>query len=359
MDDKTLIELIALTRLYPASVRKVKELIAHYGSVHAAVAEPGVPGTKEALRAGEQELAFIHQHHVQTYYYEDASYPTRLKQCSDCPVLLYASGHVSMEGGHMLSVVGTRSATEYGKDLTRRIVLDMAAAVPDLTIVSGLAYGIDVAAHRAAIEAGIPTLIVPAHGLDRIYPAVHRPVAVAAIEKGGIVTEYPSGTTPVQGNFVARNRIVAGLSDAVLVVESKSRGGALITASMANDYDREVLAVPGRPSDTCSEGCNRLIRDNKAHLVSGAEDILNLLMWSELPKSSRAVQTSMVEMSVALSETGKRLLELLRTAPDGIHINNLVMETGLTYQDVAAELMTMELESVVRSLPGGVYRTLC
>ncbi|MBR1480523.1 MAG: DNA-processing protein DprA [Paludibacteraceae bacterium] len=359
MDDKTLSELIALTRLYPGAPRKVKEVLEHYGSAHEALGHSELPNTEEALRAGEKEVEFVHRHRVRTWFYQDDAYPTRLRQCSDCPVLLYTSGHVEMDGGHMLSIVGTRAATEGGKELTRRIVLELAAAVPDLTIVSGLAYGIDVAAHRAAIEAGIPTLIVPAHGLDRIYPSVHRPVAVAALEHGGIVTEYPSGTTPLQGNFVARNRIVAGLSDAVLVVESKARGGALITASMANDYDREVLAVPGRPSDMCSEGCNRLIRDNKAHLVGSAEDILSVLMWSETPQRAHAVQTSLVEMSMSLSETGRRLLELLRTAPDGIHINNIVMETGLSYQDVAAELMTMELESLVRSLPGGVYRTLC
>jgi DNA processing protein len=233
-------------------------------------------------------------------------------------------------------------------------VLDLANQVPDLTIVSGLAYGIDVVAHRAAIEAGIPTIIVPAHGLDRIYPAVHRNVAVQSLDRGGIVTEYTCGTEPERFNFVARNRIVAGLADAVVVVESKRRGGSLITADMAVDYGREVFALPGRVEDECSAGCNDLIKRNKAHMIEYAEDLIKDMQWESNNHTPR--QTQIVELLCDLSETQQRLYELLRDAEEGMHVNQLVMETQLAYNVVVAELVMMELQDVVKSMPGGMWR---
>jgi DNA processing protein len=233
-------------------------------------------------------------------------------------------------------------------------VLDLAAQVPDLTIVSGLAYGIDVAAHRAAIEAGIPTIIVPAHGLDRIYPAVHRNVAVQSLDKGGIVTEYTCGTEPERFNFVARNRIVAGLADAVVIVESKRKGGSLITADMAMDYGRDVFALPGRVEDECSAGCNDLIKRNKAHLIEHAEDLIKNMQWEK--QTAQAIQTQMVELLHNLSEPQQKLYDLLREAEEGLHINQLVMETQIGYNIVSAELVMMELQDVVKSMPGGMWR---
>jgi DNA processing protein len=232
--------------------------------------------------------------------------------------------------------------------------LDLAAQVPDLTIVSGLAYGIDVVAHRAAIEAGIPTIIVPAHGLDRIYPAVHRNVAVQALDKGGIVTEYTCGTEPERFNFVARNRIIAGLADAVVVVESKRKGGSLITADMAVDYGRDVFALPGRVEDECSAGCNDLIKRNKAHLIEHTEDLIKNMQWEK--QTAQAIQTQMVELLHNLSESQQKLYDLLREAEEGLHINQLVMETQIGYNIVSAELVMMELQDVVKSMPGGMWR---
>ena len=254
----------------------------------------------------------------------------------------------------MVSVVGTRMPSERGKDWCRRLVLDLAAQVPDLTIVSGLAYGIDVVAHKAAIEAGIPTIIVPAHGLDRIYPAVHRNVAVQALDKGGIATEYTCGTEPERFNFVARNRIVAGLSDAVVIVESKRKGGSLITADMAVDYGRDVFALPGRVDDECSAGCNDLIKRNKAHLIESAEDLIKNMQWEK--QTPQGVQTQMVELLYNLSEPQQKLYELLCEAEEGLHINQLVMETQIGYNIVSAELVMMELQDVVKSMPGGMWR---
>jgi DNA processing protein len=233
-------------------------------------------------------------------------------------------------------------------------VLDLAAKVPDLTIISGLAYGIDVTAHRAAIEAGIPTIIIPAHGLDRIYPSVHRQVAVQALDNGGILTEYSCGTEPERFNFVARNRIVAGLADALVVVESKQKGGSLITADMAVDYGRDVFAMPGRPDDECSAGCNDLIKHNKAQLIEGAEDLIAAMQWQVETKQPK--QTTMVELMVELTATQRQLIDLLREAEEGLHINQLVMETQLAYNLVASELVMLELDDVVKSMPGGMWR---
>ena len=204
------------------------------------------------------------------------------------------------------------------------------------------------------MEAGIPTVIIPAHGLDRIYPSVHRQVAVQALDKGGILTEYACGTEPERFNFVARNRIVAGLADAVVVVESKSKGGSLITADMAIDYGRDVFALPGRSDDECSAGCNDLIKRNRAQLIENADDLIAAMQWEEVKRE--AVQTTMVEMLVDLSPTQEQLVALLREAEEGLHINQIVMETQMSYGAVSADLVMLELEDIVKSMPGGMWR---
>ena len=270
---------IALTWANRTRPRQVRALLDRHGSATEVVARYGEMVNQQAMEHARKELDFIEKHEIGTYFYKDTNYPYRLASCVDAPIILYTKGNVNLDNKHMLSVVGTRMPTERGKDWCRRLVLDLAAQVPDLTIVSGLAYGIDVVAHRAAIEAGIPTIIVPAHGLDRIYPAVHRQVAVQSLDKGGIATEYTCGTEPERFNFVARNRIVAGLSDAVVIVESKRKGGSLITADMAVDYGRDVFALPGRVEDECSAGCNDLIKRNKAHLIEHAEDLIKNMQW--------------------------------------------------------------------------------
>jgi DNA processing protein len=306
------------------------------------------------MEHARKELDFIEKHHIGTYFYKDENYPYRLAQCVDAPLILYTKGNVNMNAKHMVSVVGTRMPSERGKDWCRHLVLDLAKQVPNLTIVSGLAYGIDVVAHKAAMEADIPTIIVPAHGLDRIYPAVHRNVAVQALDKGGIVTEYTCGTEPERFNFVARNRIVAGLSDAVVVVESKKKGGSLITADMAVDYGRDVFAIPGRVDDECSAGCNDLIKRNKAQMIENAEDLIKSMQWEYEEK--RSTQTTMVQLLCDLSESQQRLYDLLQEAEEGLHVNQLVLETQMGYNIVAAELVMMELQDIVKSMPGGMWR---
>jgi DNA processing protein len=345
---------IALTWANKTRPRQVRALLDRYGSATEVVSRFGEMVTHEAMEHARKELDFIEKHHIGTYFYKDENYPYRLAQCVDAPLILYTKGNVNMNAKHMVSVVGTRMPSERGKDWCRHLVLDLAKQVPNLTIVSGLAYGIDVVAHKAAMEADIPTIIVPAHGLDRIYPAVHRNVAVQALDKGGIVTEYTCGTEPERFNFVARNRIVAGLSDAVVVVESKKKGGSLITADMAVDYGRDVFAIPGRVDDECSAGCNDLIKRNKAQMIENAEDLIKSMQWEYEEK--RSTQTTMVQLLCDLSESQQRLYNLLQEAEEGLHVNQLVLETQMGYNIVVAELVMMELQDIVKSMPGGMWR---
>lgn len=345
---------IALTWGNRTRQRQLRQVLDHYATATEAAARHPEMVSIEGLDHAKKELEFIEKHSIELYYYKDANYPYRLQQCVDAPLLLYAKGNIDVNQQHMVSVVGTRMPSERGKDWCRRFVLDLAKKVPHLTIVSGLAYGIDVTAHRAAIEAGIPTIIIPAHGLDRIYPSIHRPVAVQALNNGGILTEYTCGTEPERFNFVARNRIVAGLADALVVVESKQRGGSLITADMAVDYGREVFAVPGRADDVCSAGCNDLIKRNKAQLMECADDLIAAMQWQVEAKQPK--QTTMVEMLVELTTTQKQLVDLLQETEEGQHINQLVMETQLAYNAVVSDLVMLELQDVVKSMPGGMWR---
>lgn len=311
---------------------------------------------KENLARAEQEVEWIEEHGIKVWTLADENYPYRLRQCPDRPLLLYSKGNMHPSDGHIVSVVGTRQPTQRGKEMTENLVRQLHEQLESVTIVSGGAYGIDIAAHRAAIQCGIPTIIVPAHGLDRIYPYQHRPEAVAALERGGILTEFPSGTEPLAGYFVQRNRIVAGLADAVVVVESRERGGSLITAQMAVDYNRELFAFPGRPTDTSSAGCNKLIRCNKAALITSAEDLIDAMQWTRRNTSAQFVQTEIIGLRDDLTPLQQNLLTKLQEAEEGMHINLLVMETERPYSEVASDLMMLELQGLVRSLPGGIYR---
>lgn len=348
---------IALTDLYSERPRILREILQHYPDPVEAWERNQLPGKTASWQRAQQELAFISKHQIGTYFCLDPDYPQRLAQCADAPVLLYTKGNINFSDGHFVSVVGTRQASERGKQITRELVLGLADRLPKLTIVSGLAYGIDIAAHRAALEAGIPTLIIPAHGLDRIYPALHRPEAVRALENGGLVTEYMSGNTPERHHFVARNRIIAGLSDCTVVVESRARGGSLITASMAFDYSRQVFAVPGRISDDQSAGCNDLIRDQRAALLRSADDLIDAMLWAtdQRPVQAR-LQLETDESNLTAEQ--QRLLNLLREAEDGILVNDLAEETDIPYSDLITHLMALEMLRLVKSLPGGRFIAL-
>ena len=347
---------IAFSFLYRNRLRKSLALVDHYGSAEEAWRHLDEPGMKEALERAQHELEWINLHGIRVWTLADEDYPYRLRQCPDRPLLLYGKGNLHPSDGHIVSIVGTRRPTERGKELTATLVRELHERLESVTIVSGGAYGIDIAAHRAAIECGIPTIIIPAHGLDRIYPYHHRPDAIRALEHGGLLTEFPSQTEPMAGNFVQRNRIVAGLADAVVVVESRERGGSLITAQMASDYNRELFAFPGRPSDPSSAGCNNLIRANKAQLFSCADELIVAMDWTTRQTAKTPVQTRLVGLLDDLTTDQQNLLAKLQESEEGLHINHMVMETGRPYADVSSDLMQIELQGLIRSLPGGFYR---
>lgn len=349
---------IAVSILFRNRLRKALQLLEHYGSAYEVWQHTDEADMQVALERAECELEFIDRHRIQMLWCEDAQYPFRLRECPDRPLVLYSKGNIRFEDTKVVSVVGTRVATDRGKEQTRQLVLDLAKQIPNIVIVSGLAYGIDIAAHRAAIEAGVPTVIVPAHGLDRIYPSLHRSVAVQALEDGGILTEYPSGTKPDAFNFVARNRIIAGLADAVVVVESKQKGGSLITAQMACDYNRDLFAFPGRPTDESAQGCNLLIRNQKAQLIQSADDLINSMQWETATTKKQPVQTEIADLFGTLSPTQHMLIDKLHEQEDGMHINMVVLETHIPYPQASADLMLLEMQGFVKSLPGGIYRAL-
>lgn len=347
---------IALSFLYRTRLRKALALVEQYGSAEEAWRHIDEPDMSASWTRAEQEAEWIEAHGIRVWTLTDEDYPYRLCQCPDKPLLLYGKGHLRPSDGHIVSIVGTRKPTERGKELTERLVRELHERLENVTIVSGGAYGIDITAHRAAIQYGVPTVIVPAHGLDRIYPYQHRADAIKALENGGILTEFPSGTEPIAAYFVQRNRIVAGLADAVVVVESRDKGGSLITAQMACDYSRDLFTFPGRPNDSSSQGCNDLIRCQKAQLITCADDLIEAMSWTTRTTASQPVQTELIGLRDDLSPEQQTLLTKLQEAEDGLHINLLVMETERPYADVSSDLVMLELNGLVRSLPGGIYR---
>lgn len=307
----------------------------------------------EVLQRAEKELAFIEKNRIRTYFLTDKNYPVRLKECPDAPVLFYFKGNADLSAKHIISIVGTRRATDYGKCQTERLIADLAVSFPDLLVVSGLAYGIDICAHRAALRAGLPTVGVLAHGLDRIYPPVHRQTAVEMLEAGGLLTDFPSDTNPDRPNFVRRNRIVGGLADATVVVESAEKGGSLVTADLAFSYGRDVFSFPGRVYDPHSRGCHLLIRQNKAGLITSADDLISAMRWdigrTEAPLGR---QTRLVFPEEGPEGEVVACLE----REEEMQVNRLAMVLNRPVQELSALLFTMEMKGIVRALPGNRYR---
>ena len=295
----------------------------------------------------DKELEFIAKRKIKPIFYLEDAYPLRLKQGEDSPILVYLDGKVDLDAPKILSVVGTRKATDHGKMICEKIIAELAPHQP--LIVSGLAYGIDICAHRAALHNNLATVAVVAHGLDRLYPGEHASVAREMTANGGILTDKESSSKFVPGNFPSRNRIVAGLADAILVIESAKGGGSLITADIANSYSRDVLAVPGRPGDKYSEGCNRLIKANKAAMVTSAADIEYVLGWQKEEK--KIVQT---RIWVDLPPDKQQLVDIIKEKGRA-EIDELSSKAGMPIGKTASLLLDMEFNGVVRSLPGKVY----
>jgi DNA processing protein len=366
MEEISLKHKIALGLIPRIGDINARKLVSHFGSVEAIFNEPyrnllKIPGIgsgiaayisdKSYLKIAEEEAEYVIKHKIKTFFYLDSDYPFRLKQCDDSPVCFYFKGTSDLNSNKILSVVGTRNATSHGKEYCEKIVADLAASHPDLIIISGLAYGIDITAHRAALSNGLQTIGVLGHGFKTLYPSIHRSTAEAILNNGGLLTDFNSATLPERNNFLKRNRIIAGLSDATVVVESGIKGGALITADMAASYNRDVFAVPGRPDDQWSAGCNDLIKTNKAALIERAADIEYFLNW-KTEKSKPPVQRTLFS---ELSETEQKIYELI-TREGELTIDLICRILDLPINKLSAELLQMEFKGLVKCFPGNVYR---
>lgn len=373
MEQKTdLQQIIALTLINGIGNILAKNLIAYLGSVEAIFKEKQqnlakIPGIGEILskeianqnvmRRAEKEIDFIEKKNISTYFYLDKNYPFRLKECEDAPVLMFGKGNIDLNNGKFVSIVGTRKATEEGKANCCTLVSDLAKSDNNIMIISGLAYGIDICAHKAALLNNLPTIAVFANGLNKIYPPVHKPIVDKIMNNGLLLTEYLSGTNPDRQNFVQRNRIIAGLSDIVIVVETMKKGGSLITARYANDYNRDVFAFPGRITDEYSAGCNSLIKTNQAALVENAEDILRFMNWDiKLTEKSKYEKQSV--LFADFSEDEQNILHALRAAPDGLQANEIALKIAKPVSTTSALLLTMEFGGWVKLLPGNLYKII-
>jgi DNA processing protein len=293
----------------------------------------------------DEELDYLDKNDIQGIAITDKNYPRRLKFCSDAPVILYVRGNLSLNHPKVLAVVGTRRATLQGKKITTQIIEKLSGQ--DVLIISGLAFGIDIVAHQAAIKSNLPTIGVVAHGMDRIYPSEHMGIANSMEQNGGIISEFKIGTKPDRENFPKRNRIVAGMADAVLVIESQKKGGSMITADLGFGYGRDVFAIPGRPGDKQSEGCNYLIRNNKAALVESAKDIMYVMNWEEVIRPKEIQK----QLFVDLTKEEEKLLMILKDHKK-MPLDELCFSAGISISNASISILTMELNGLIRTLPG-------
>ncbi|NLO52823.1 MAG: DNA-protecting protein DprA [Bacteroidales bacterium] len=342
-----------------------KKLIAYCGGAEAVFKEgraslekiPGVGSrlvdavlSHNVLDRAKQEVEFIEKNNIQPLFYLDKQYPARLKNCDDSPIMLYQKGHTDLNTAKVVSIVGTRQATEYGKEICNKIVEGLVAY--NVLVVSGLAYGIDTCAHKAALDHGLHTAAVLGHGLDRIYPYLNKPLSQKICDQGALLTEFMSQSLPDRENFPKRNRIIAGISDAVVVVEAARSGGALITAEIANSYNRDVFSVPGRIGDEFSEGCNKLIKINKAALLQSADDIAYIMGWQRKENMQAGIQR---QLFVELTPLEENIVNMLRNA-DTLGLDEISLALSLPVNKISSTLLTLEFQGLVRALPGSIYR---
>lgn len=357
---------IALTLIPYIGVVNGKKLVAYCGGAEAVFCEnknalrqisgiheniiKGIDSKDVMIRA-EEEMMFIEKNGIKPLFYLDKDYPKRLQHCHDSPIMLYYKGNADLNASKAVGIVGTRNITDYGRYVAEKLIEEL---VPDnVVIVSGLAYGVDTAAHRAALKYDLATVGVLGHGMQTIYPAENRKLSTNMIEKGGILTEFVSGTQPDRENFPKRNRIVAGMVDCLVVIESALKGGAMITAEIANSYDREVFAMPGRVGDIYSEGCNQLIKTNKANLLVNVADIRYVMRWD--------VDTKVVAKQMRLfrnfSEDEKKVMDVF-AKNNVVHIDDIIIGTDLSPSKIASILLSLEFDGVLTALPGKRYQKL-
>ena len=366
------VAMLALSRVQVPQLALIRELIDSVGSAKELLENADnigdiVPGATPRLRQllcdrslvelAEKEMEFIASKGIKLVCFGDEAYPCRLAEYADAPLVLHSLGNADLNARHIVSIVGTRHATEYGKALCENFVADLARFAPGTLIVSGLAYGIDVCAHRAALKAGLPTIGVLAHGLDRIYPGAHRATAKQMLENGGLLTEFMSGTNSFPSNFVQRNRIVAGMADATVVVESASKGGSLITASLALGYDRDCFAFPGRVNDQYSQGCNELVSRNRAALITSAYDFVEAMNW-DVATAKKSAGDLQAELFPELSPEETAVMTALRDSSDGLQVNQMVVQLNIPINKLLPLLFEMEMKGLVKAVAGGCYRAV-
>ena len=312
----------------------------------------------EPMRRAEAEIRFMEEHRIRALTLTSDDYPQRFTECPDAPIIIYYTGNADLNQTRIISIVGTRRMTTYGEDLIRRFIRDLRQYCPEMLIVSGLAYGVDICAHKQALENGYPTVGVLAHGLDQIYPYRHREVAAKMINRGGLLTEFMTQTNADKPNFVRRNRIVAGMADATILVESGAKGGGLITADIAQSYARAVFAFPGNVGQPYSEGCNNLIRDNGAGLISNAEDFVKAMGWLDETRLQQAIADG-IERNLFpdLSPEEQQIVSLLQQT-NGLQLNIITVKTGIPIGRLTALLFQLEMKGVVKPLAGGIYHLL-
>lgn len=367
MNREQLLYQLALTLIPKIGAITAKKLIAYVGSPEAVFRESTsslrkIPGIGDYLASqvslttiigeAEAEIKNMEQRQISYVYYLDPGYPWRLKNCEDGPLLLFYKGNPDFSRTKILSIVGTRSATRYGREACEMVVAGLASKYPDLVIVSGLAYGIDITAHRFALEYGLDTYAVLAHGLTTIYPPTHTDTAMRIMNQGALLSDFNSTIKPERNNFLRRNRIIAGLAEATLIVESGKKGGALITADIASSYNREVLAIPGKINDNYSSGCNYLIKNNIAALIESASDIEQILNWeTETPARQQQITNTST-----LTDDEKKIIQHIKDEP-GIIQEILSVRTGIPINKLAVLLLQMELQNWISTMPGNRYNT--
>jgi len=356
---------IALSLIPKIGPIKAKTLLSHIGSAEQVFRENNTTlskidgigsyflkdfNPKSLLQRAERELKFMEINNVDCLFYKDKGYPDKLREAIDSPIVLFTKGNIDFSRKNV-AIVGTRKATNYGKSLTQQFISDLKEH--DVNVVSGLAYGIDIEAHKAALNNSIPTVGVFARGLDAIYPAPHRPIANDMLEKGGWVTEFLSETAGDASFFVKRNRIVAGICDTTVVVESAQKGGSLITAGLANDYNRDVFAFPGDTTREFSKGCNMLIQKNRAHLLTSAQDMIDILGW-ETPLKQNVFQTNLF---LELSEEEQMVIDILKNK-GALHVDPLTNLANMSISVMSVNLFNLEMKGAIRALAGKRYEVV-
>ena len=374
MDQQEILNTILLTRLNYFSLAGMLELYRKVGSATLIMEHKNnlrdilpdasdklvnaIQNSDEARKRAEVELEYDLRYGIEPLTMNDERYPSRLKECDDAPLMLFYKGNANLNQQRVINIVGTRHCTPYGEDLIRRFITDLKQLCPQVLIVSGLAYGVDINAHRQALDKGYETVGVLAHGLDDLYPNRHKETALRMIEHGGLLTEFLTQTNADKINFVRRNRIVAGMSDACILVESAAHGGGLITCEISQAYNRDVFAFPGRIGDAYSEGCNNLIRSNGAMLITSASDFVKDMGWQDDAKLMRAKQQG-IERSLFpdLSAEEQAIVDVLSRNND-LQINMISVQSSIDISRLAALLFTLEMKGLIRTLAGGMYHLL-